>query len=83
MFNDEEKPDLRKTDRSPPRQPGKSKVTKSGSHFSPARRISFHNYISKFTDMLIVLFAESCLRDAENLFRMIENVLNILKKPLL
>jgi len=31
--------------------------------------------------MLIVLFAELCLRDAENSFRMIENVLNMLNKP--
>jgi len=37
--------------------------------------------ISKFTNMLIVLFAELCLRDAENSFRMIENVLNMLDKP--
>jgi len=31
--------------------------------------------------MLIVLFAELCLRDAENSFRMIENMLNMLDKP--
>jgi len=37
--------------------------------------------ISKFINMLIVLFAELCLRDAENSFRMIENVLNMLDKP--
>jgi len=37
--------------------------------------------ISGFTDVLIVLFAELCLRNAENSFRMIENVLNMLDKP--
>jgi len=31
--------------------------------------------------MLIVRFAELCLRDAENSFKMIKNVLNLLKKP--
>ena len=36
--------------------------------------------ISKFTNMPIVLFAELCLIYAENPFRMIKNVLNMLKK---